>query len=207
MQQQRCDALLAEELADVGVAGADHIGLHGGGDCEVAEAGAGEAVQDPPPDFLQDGIERFGLLRRVSASPGTFHRRLERDVLEIDGVIVAGIQTIEGIESETEIVEYKDGSDPVTHARPGNHKPGKMTVTKDWSNTQEFFKWRKTVLDGKVERKSISIVFQNDAGEVATRMNFFQCWPVKWTGPAMNAKNSGHATEVLEIVWERIEIK
>jgi phage tail-like protein len=89
--------------------------------------------------------------------------------VEIDGVVVGGFHTIGGSDTESDIVEYKDGEDGTTHTRPGNHKPGKMKVTKDWSNTSEWYKWRKAVLDGKVERKSMSVIFHNDAGEEAGR--------------------------------------
>lgn len=126
--------------------------------------------------------------------------------VEIDGVMVGGIHSIDGLEHEHEAVEYKDGEDRTIHTRPGNHKPGKITITKDWSSTSEFYKWMSRVLAGKVERKSMSIVFMNDVGE-ESRMNFFECWPVKWMGPSLNAKNSGHASELIEIAFERLEMK
>ena len=31
--------------------------------------------------------------------------------------------------------------------------------------------------------------------------------PRKWAGPVLSAKNSGHATEMIEIVFERLEMK
>jgi phage tail-like protein len=117
------------------------------------------------------------------------------------------VHTIDGLESESDVVEYKDGEDGVSHTRPGNHKPGKMTCSKDWSNTSEWYKWRKAVLDGKVDRRSISVIFHNDAGEEAGRMNFYNCWPSKWNGPSLNARSSGHAGEKLEISWETMELK
>jgi hypothetical protein len=40
-------------------------------------------------------------------------------------VNAAGVHTIEEIETESDIVEYKDGEDGVNRTRPGNHKPGK----------------------------------------------------------------------------------
>ena len=97
---------------------------------------------------------------------------------------------------------FRDGDDAITHKRMG----GKISLRKDWSNTSEFYKWRKSVMDGKVERKSISVIFQNDAGE-ETSITFHECFPTKWDGPAMNAKNSGHAVEKIEISFERMEIK
>ena len=125
---------------------------------------------------------------------------------EIDGVIVAGIHTVSGLEDESEVVQYKD-ADGTLRSRPGNHKPGKMTVTRDFSTTSEWYRWRKAVLDGKVERKSISVIFHNDAGEEAGRMNFYNCWPSKWNGPSLNSKSSGTITEKLEISWETMELK
>jgi phage tail-like protein len=127
--------------------------------------------------------------------------------LEIDGVQVGGVHSIEGFESETEVIEYKDGESGVVQTRPGQHKPVVITITKDWSNTSEFYKWRKAVLDGKVERKSVSIIFHNDASEEAGRINLFNAWPIAWTGPALNAKNSNHATEKLKISAETFELK
>ena len=98
---------------------------------------------------------------------------------EIDGVTVGGIHSIEGFEQETDVVEYKDGEAAPIHTRPGNPKPGKMTITKDWSNTSEWLKWRKAVLDGKVDRRSISVIFHNDAGEEVGRIQALGCLPVQ----------------------------
>ena len=95
----------------------------------------------------------------------------------------------------------------MNRTRPGNHKPGKITITKDWSNTLEWYNWRKKVLDGKTDRRSISIIFHDDAGAEVGRMNFYNTWPIKHVLPSFNAKNSGHATEQLHISWETHEIK
>jgi phage tail-like protein len=145
-------------------------------------------------------------LKGTTKTQGDFNLS-NRFSFECDAVMIAGVHTIEGFESETEVVEYKDGETGTVQTRPGQHKPGKITVTKDWSNTSEFYKWRKTVLDGKVERKSISIIFHNDAGEEAGRINLFNCWATKWRGPSLNARNSGHANESLEISYETFELK
>ena len=145
-------------------------------------------------------------LKATTKTQGDFNLS-NRFSFEIDGVIVAGVHTIDGLESESDVVDYKDGEDGVSHTRPGNHKPGKMTVSKDWSNTSEWYKWRKAVLDGKVDRRSISVIFHNDAGEEAGRMNFYSTWPSKWVGPSLNARSSGHASEKLEISWETMELK
>ena len=127
-----------------------------------------------------------------------------RFTVEIDGVAVGGVHTIEGLEHEHEVVEYHDGDEGVTRFRPGRQKPGTIKITKDFSATKEFFTWRKAVMDGKVDRKSISIIILNDAGEEAIRYNLFECWPSKYYGPSLNARNSAHATEGLDIKFETL---
>src|SRR5207244_12972214 len=81
-----------------------------------------------------------------------------RSTIETDGVAMGGVQTIEGLEHEHEVVEYHDGDEGVTRFRPGRQKQGRIKIHRDFSATKEFFNWRKTVVDGKTERKSMSIV-------------------------------------------------
>lgn len=131
-----------------------------------------------------------------------------RFTVEIDGVVIEGIRKVSGLKSETEVVEYKDGEDRTIHTRPGNHKPGRISITKDFSPTDKmFFKWRQSVINGKTERKSISVIFHNDAGEESTRVNLFDCYPTKWKGPSLNARTGGHASEVITIRCERMELR
>ena len=148
---------------------------------------------------------------------GVNRTRPGKTKVEINGINVAGVHPIEnlnafvtearGLLTQNSITAYKDGEDGVNRTRPGNHKPGKITLTKDWSNTLEWYQWRKAVLDGKTDRRSVSIIFHDDAGVEVGRMNFYNCWPVKHILPAANAMNSGHATETIELAYDRLEWK
>jgi len=170
--------------------------------CAIALCGSAFAQARAYKDG-EDGVNR--------ARPGN------KISVEINGVNVAGVHPIEnlnayvaeakGIQTQSSITSYRDGEDGVNRTRPGNHKPGKITITKDWSNTLEWYIWRKAVLDGKTDRRSVSIIFHNDAGVEVGRMNFYNCWPVKHTLPALEAKNSGHATETIELAYEWLEWK
>ncbi len=75
--------------------------------------------------------------------------------VEVEGVLVAGVHTIDGLESESDVVEYKDGEDGTMRTRPGNHKAGKMTVTKEWSNTSEWYKWRNGAVKGGFDNPNL----------------------------------------------------
>jgi phage tail-like protein len=117
--------------------------------------------------------------------------------LEIDGVLISGVEPIEGIDELAKQARY----------RPGNNKTTRIKITREWSNDTTFREWYKTVIDGKVERKSISVIFHNDAGEEAGRLNFHECWPTDYTEPDENARSSGHATESITLVYETFDYK
>jgi phage tail-like protein len=160
-----------------------------------------------PPGAVKIVAEKI----RFSASDndGITHFRRQQNMMaiqkfsfEIDGVIVAGVHTIDGLENESDIVEYKDGEAGVSHTRPG-----KLVITRDWSpKNSDWQGWFENAQAGKVERRSISVIFHNDAGEESMRINLFHCWPSKWNGPALNARSSAHAVEKLEIVTESYRI-
>jgi len=124
--------------------------------------------------------------------------------VEIDGSIVGGITKVEGLKDEHEVVEYGNGEDINTLYRPGRRKHGRLTLTRDFSATKEFFLWRKSVVDGKVERKSMSVILLNDAGEESMRYNFTEAWPVSYTGPSLDSRNSSHAQESIEVAYETV---
>jgi phage tail-like protein len=126
--------------------------------------------------------------------------------LEIDGVTVNGVHKVDGVEFECEVVEYNDGDDIQTHCRPGQLKPGRILVERDQGNDKSFFQWRKAVVDGKTDRRSISVTFHNDKGDEAKRLNFFHCFPTKWRGPSLNSHVSANAAECLEIAFEEMKV-
>jgi phage tail-like protein len=145
-------------------------------------------------------------LRAPTKTQGDFNLA-HRFTVEIDGVSIGGVHSVEGLQHEHEVVEYNDGDDITTRFRPGRKKPGKVKITRDFAANREFFNWRKTVLDGKVDRKSVSIILLSDSGEEAMRYNLYECWPTTYIGPSLNARNSAHASEAIEIAFETMDMK
>jgi phage tail-like protein len=130
-----------------------------------------------------------------------------RFTVEMDGVLVGGIHTVEGIEHETEVIEAHDGENHETQFAPGRQKPGVIKFTKDFTSTKEFITWRQTVIDGKTQRKTVSVVLLTPDGTESIRYNFYEMWPSKYIGPSLNARNSANATESIECRFERMEMK
>jgi phage tail-like protein len=126
-------------------------------------------------------------------------------LVEIDGITQAGFQEVDSVDSSTDPIEYREGSDP-NHARklPGLNKYSAITLKRGITDSDELWKWRATVVSGKTERKNGSIILRDDTGQEKIRWNFLNGWPSKWTGPALNATNSAVAIESLEITHEEL---
>jgi len=125
--------------------------------------------------------------------------------VEIDGIQQAGFQEVSGLDSSTPSVDYREGTDP-KHVRklPALNTFSAISLKRGLTDSDELWKWRKTVIDGKTERKNGSIVLMDDTGAEKLRWNFSNAWPSKWTGPALNATSTAVAVETLELTHEEV---
>ena len=125
--------------------------------------------------------------------------------LEIEGLTAGTFRNVEGLDSETEIVEYQDGDDLTLRKRPGRTKYSNIVLKRGYVSSDELWQWRKKVMDGAVERKSGSVILCNDAGDPVMRYNFFEAWPCKWKGFTLDGKGTDAVIEEVELVIERLE--
>lgn len=126
--------------------------------------------------------------------------------VEIDGVTTAGFNEVSGLDTETDVIEYRTGErENIVTKLPGLKKNPNIVLKRGFTNNDELWNWRKAVMDGKTQRRSGTIVLHNEAREPALRWNFREGWPSKLQGPAMNAKNNEVAIETLEIAHEGLE--
>jgi len=127
-------------------------------------------------------------------------------LVEIDGITRAGFQECSGLDATTDVTEYREGTDP-NHKRKLPSLNSFSNITLKWgvTDSDELWKWRQTVLDGRAERKNGSIILMDDAGNEKVRWNFLNAWPTKWTGPTFNATDNGVAVETLELAHEELK--
>lgn len=126
-------------------------------------------------------------------------------LVEIDGISQAGFQECSGLDASTDPVDYREGNEP-NHVRKlsGLNKYSAITLKRGITDSDELWKWRQTVIDGKTERKSGSIILRNEAGDEKLRWNFNNAWPSKWTGPSFNSTGNSVAVETLELTHEEV---
>ena len=125
--------------------------------------------------------------------------------VEIDGITQGNFNECTFGETSTEVVEYREGTDPV-HSRKlsGQNKYGNITLKWGITDSKELFDWYKTIQDrGAVDnRKNIAIILVDEAGGDKVRWELQEAWPMKYKPTDFNAKNNDVAIETLEIVAE-----
>ena len=125
--------------------------------------------------------------------------------IEIDGVIAGGFKEILGLESEIEVIEFKDGDDAITHKRAGKAKYKNLILKRGFVSDASLLEWYKKVLAGKTERKSGSIIYLDRENNEVLRYNFFEAWPCRWKAPELNSGSDTHLVEEIEFVCEKVE--
>ncbi len=126
--------------------------------------------------------------------------------VEIDGITEAGFQECDGLDVTTDPVEYREGTDP-NHVRhlTGLNKYSPITLKRGITDSTSLWDWRKTVIDGKTERRNVSIVLMNEAREEKIRWNLSKAWPSTWKAPSFNSTSNEVAIESLEIVYDEMK--
>jgi phage tail-like protein len=141
----------------------------------------------------------------VAAGDRTDPYRSYNFLVEIDGLTRAGFRECSGLDSSNDPIDYREGNDGrVARKLPGLTKHANITLKWGTTDDAELWAWRKTVMDGKVQRKNGSIILLDDTGVEKIRWNFREAWPSKWTGPSFNASGNGVAVETLELAHEGV---
>lgn len=130
--------------------------------------------------------------------------------LELDGIAEAQFCECSGLDSESNIIEYKEagkGGTTVIKKVPGELKWSNIVLKRGITGDMRLWEWRKQIEDGQVEsaRKNGSIVLYNQMNEEVARYNFEYGWPSKITGPQLNANNNDIAIEEITIAHEGLK--
>jgi phage tail-like protein len=127
-------------------------------------------------------------------------------LVEMDGITQASFMECTGLEATTEVIETRQGGDNTTvYKLPGKTSYGDITLKWGSTSSTELMTWRQNVIDGSFTRLNGSVVLYDltNQTEVA-RWNFFNAWPTKWDGPALNAKGNEVSIETLVLAIERL---
>jgi phage tail-like protein len=129
-----------------------------------------------------------------------------RFVVELDSMLVAGFSEVQGLESQTEFEEYREGGvNGYIHRLPKGVRNPPIILKRGLTSSQELWSWYDQSSRGRTTRKSGSIILYKLDGMELCRWNFFEAYPTKWSGPSLNASSSDVAIETLELVHNGIK--
>jgi phage tail-like protein len=128
-------------------------------------------------------------------------------VVEVEGLAVAGFTEVSGVNTETDIVEYREGSDLARMRKlPALAKFGNITLKRGYTRSRELWEWRKSTLDGATERHNGAVILLDESRNPVLRWEFFEGWISKYEGPALNASTNEAAIESIEIAVESVQL-
>ncbi len=121
-------------------------------------------------------------------------------VVEINGIQVGGFSEVTGLQSETETEDYREGGiNHYLHKMAKVTKYPNLTLKRGLTDAEDLWKWHRKVVEGTVERKTITVVLRDYSGKEKWRLVFNDAYPVKWSGADLNATGNTVAVESLEI--------
>ncbi|WP_338699854.1 phage tail protein [Bradyrhizobium sp. 26S5] len=133
-------------------------------------------------------------------------------LIESGGLIQAGFSECTGLNSESNVIEYREGADDTTARKLiGLSKFGNIALKRGVGVGRQIFEWRKMVTEpsdapDREPRRNISIILLDESRTERLRFNLKNAWPSKWTGPDFKASANEIAIEQLEICHEGVTI-
>jgi phage tail-like protein len=123
--------------------------------------------------------------------------------VELEGITQAGFSEVSGFDASVDIVEYREGNQVITPRKlPGLAKYGNITLKWGVTDSMDMYNWLQDCVQGKVTRKTVTIIAINEAGADVATWKVIEAWPTKYTAPDFNATASEVAVESLEIAHE-----
>ncbi|CAG0953594.1 hypothetical protein METP3_00358 [Methanosarcinales archaeon] len=123
--------------------------------------------------------------------------------VEIDGITVAGFSDVTGLAFETETESIEEGGiNNFVHILPKRTKRQNLVLKHGITDKQDLWDWYQSVVDGTFQRRNGSIILQDVTDNKKWSWNFFNAYPVKWTGPDFKADGNTVAFETIELVHE-----
>lgn len=125
--------------------------------------------------------------------------------VEILGLQVGGFTEVSGLDREVTLEDFREGGvNDHTHKLATVTKYQNLTLKRGIADALELWQWQQDVVNGKIERRQVSIVLLDVAGRDTWRWVVDQAYPVKWSGASLNAKTNEVFVETVELAHHGI---
>lgn len=108
--------------------------------------------------------------------------------VEVEGILVGGFTSVEGLESRTEVRTVREGGvNDTEYKLPGQVTYSDLVLRSGLTALDPMWLWYRSTLSGQVKRKNGSIYLLDDQGMPSIWWNFYNAWPTAWQGPSFDA--------------------
>lgn len=121
----------------------------------------------------------------------------------------ASFQEVSGLDTETQIVEYRHGDSKTfsTIKMPGIAKFGNVTLKKGvFVKDNNFWKWYDAIKMNTIKRETVVIQLLDQTGAPTMTWTLTNAWPTKITATDLKSDANEVAVETLEIAHEGLTI-
>lgn len=122
-----------------------------------------------------------------------------RFLLEIEGITSGGFTRVKGLSREVKHESYREGGVNEYEHKLITQVSYPVIVLERGLVLDDLWKWAQAVADGEVQRKTIRIRLQNEAGEMMFAWQIEHAIPVKWAASDLDAQASQIVMESLEL--------
>jgi phage tail-like protein len=125
----------------------------------------------------------------------------------VSAVAGGGFSECSGLEGTLQVEDYQEGGqNSYVHKFPTRIMYANIVLRRGASLSEDLWNWHYKYVTGQGGRRDGLIILQ-DVGHIPLKVwSFTRGLPLKWTGPSLNAAQSGAAIESLEITHEGLQL-
>lgn len=121
----------------------------------------------------------------------------------------ASFQEVNGLESETKIIEYRHGDSKSFYPikMPGVGRVGNVTMRKGiFTGDAKFWTWYNEIKYNTIKRRTVVIKLLDETGAPKMTWTLNNAWPTKITGTDLKSEGNEVAIESIEIAYETLVV-
>ena len=124
-------------------------------------------------------------------------------IVELDGIVSGGFSEVSGLSITTAVERKREGGENgFEHVFVKETSFPDLTLTRGLADFDSLYQWYIDVTQGKIKRKSGSIILLDEKYFPVMWWDFKDAFPTSWAGPSLNATASSVATEKFTVVHE-----
>jgi phage tail-like protein len=127
--------------------------------------------------------------------------------VQLPGVDLGRFRECTGLAAEIEVKDYNEGGvNDRVHKLPTRMKYPNLVLKRGVTYEDALLKWLwKT--QQEAQRIDVTVSLMGPNGQPVREWVFMEAFPIKWTGPNLNAGSNQVATETLEIVHAGLQLR